>query len=124
MIRIHISEANITPKILVSGWYTKKTPIAPIAIATTELIRITVSICRRVFSVALLTIFFTNFICYSPLLLKIDIPIRMLVNPPSNFRVPKADRAAIAEGATITATTTTPIANAVVTTDSTGCSAT
>ena len=38
MIRTHISEANITPKILVSGWYTKKTPIAPIAIAATELI--------------------------------------------------------------------------------------
>ena len=65
MIRTQISEANISPKILVSGWYTKKTPIAPIPTATTELIRITVSICNRVFSVALLTIFSTNFKCYS-----------------------------------------------------------
>ena len=124
MIRIHISEANITPKILVSGWYTKKTPIAPIAIATTELIRITVSICRRVFSVALLTFFSTNFICYSPLLLKIDIPIRMLVNPPSNFRVPKADRAAITEGANATAAPIAITAPKAIATDSTGCSAT
>ena len=43
----------------------------------------------------------------------------MLVNPPSNFRVPKAVRAAIAEGANATAPTTATTA----TIDSTGCSA-